>query len=356
VVSKQIKHNVSEPRPASKTIESRALYFGGAIFIVITLVCLNIFWGKMTPIFGFPSVGSIGSISASLAAFIAFIIAYPHLSSLMHGKHLNRLRAWLKLGALAFAHASLFFLISVIGFYVIQSAFEGLLLDAWSSSIIVGVVCGLSCYSAYLMGARITSVGVSMVLAMFLLSGSLASMITSQDPQWWMLHFSSLGGDDTLSSYTFNLTLIIGGIVIATLADFIASDFARLQIEPHSEYAKVKVNVIRIMLAAIGVLLAFVGLFVWDEHLRIHNASASGMVLTFIILICMLPKLVPDFPKSFFIFSFSLIGAIVACYWLWSSVGYFNLTAVELLCALIVFSWVIVFVRHISAGLEDKRH
>jgi len=45
--------------------------------------------------------------------------------------------------------------------------------------------------------------------------------------------------------------------------------------------------------------------------------------------------------------------AVMICSWLFVGVGYLNLTTFELLAAGIIFAWLIVFVRHIAAGLAD---
>lgn len=342
-------------QPARQTVESYALYFGAACFIVTAVIALCLFWNKQIPIFGLPSSGAIGSLFALFAGFIGFMTAYTRLATFQtYEKRLPYFRRWLKRSALALAHATVFFLISVTAFYIIQQAFKGLLLDHWSSAIIVGTVSGLAGYCTYLMGARVTSNNLSIVLAMFLLGGTLTSMITAENPEWWMIHFSSLGMGDSASATAFNVTLVVGGIVVAGLADTIANDFAKLQTTSKPRYIHTNIHMVRAMLVFIGVLLAGVGLFPFDMFPTIHNVCAIGMIVVFMVLVGMLPRLVSDFPRAFFVFSFSLFASVLACYWLWVGVGYLNLTALELLCAGIVFSWLIVFVRHISAGLEDN--
>jgi hypothetical protein len=47
-------------------------------------------------------------------------------------------------------------------------------------------------------------------------------------------------------------------------------------------------------------------------------------------------------------------GGVIVCMWLFLGVGYFNLTAAELVIAGIIFAWLVVFVRQIAAGLADS--
>lgn len=106
-----------------------------------------------------------------------------------------------------------------------------------------------------------TTTTVSAVLALFLVSGVMTSMITADDFYWWEIYFSSLGGVQTFSGYAFNLTLIIAGMVTVALSDFVAADFSRLK---HTgRFVRDKVSVVRGALACIGLS--------WQELVRFHT-------------------------------------------------------------------------------------
>ena len=45
-------------------------------------------------------------------------------------------------------------------------------------------------------------------------------MLTASDPQWWKNNLSALGMTDDISSLAFNLTLIVAGIIVTTLARY----------------------------------------------------------------------------------------------------------------------------------------
>ena len=111
-----------------------------------------------------------------------------------------------------------------------------------------------------------------------------------------------------------------------------------------------KVNIIRTSLAAIGILLACVGIFKYDVYPIIHAAAAGGMALVFMGLLVGLPWIAPGFPKAFFLFSYLMVAAVLFCAWLLSGAGYLNLTAFELICGAVIFGWVIVFVRNLAAA------
>ena len=58
------------------------------------------------------------------------------------------------------------------------------------------------------------------LLAVFLAEGVIASMLTASDPEWWKNNLSALGMTDDLSALAFNLTLIVAGIIVTTLARY----------------------------------------------------------------------------------------------------------------------------------------
>lgn len=337
----------------NQSAESSAIYFAAGCAVVAFVISLFYFQGNV-PLFGRDSIGTISLILATIASLVGyFYAANQSRDSTGIESIAQKVRFYLTTFALAFVHAAIVFLLTTIGFYIVQDAFIGLTLDQYASSFITAaVVAGMS-YATYLLGLSINTLRISTALAVFLVSGALISMITSTNPYWWQMHLSSLGAGDSVSSYTFEVTLAIGGLVIISVADFVANDFARLR-SVRKEYMSVKVNGIRVILSIIGVMLALVGLFAYDTNPLIHNVSASGMVIMFIILIAALPFFVPTFSRAFFIFSYSLMAFIVLCEILYNSVGYLNLTGFEIISFTVVFTWLIVFIRQIAAKLADQ--
>ena len=177
-------------------------------------------------------------------------------------------------------------------------------------------------------------------------------MLTASNPYWWDDHFSSLGAGGGVSGYAFNLTLIIAGLVIVALSRYITSDFGKLRQEGRISQ-KAKVGILQALLVGIGIALAFVGLFVYDEFPTIHNVSAGGMAILFLGIVALLPFITPGFTLAFFAASYSLRLALFVSVWLYMGIHYMNLTVFELVAAAIIFTWVVVFVRHVAALLND---
>ena len=348
-----LKH-LFRPAKDRSSIESRAIYFATASGVLSFLVALGYFWSKQSlPIFGLVSIGTTSIILSTLAGFVAyFYVTNQLLPQRKQASLAQRLYRVVNLLSLSFIHAAIVFLLVTVAFFVVSEAFVGATIDKYASSVIVAATVGLSGYVLYLVAYHRNAMMVSSALAIFLVTGVLTSMITTQDPYWWQYHLSSLGTGGGVAPYAFNLTLIIGGAVVSCIADLIADDFAKLG-SYDAKYRRAKATAIRTLLVLIGIFLAGVGLFPVDKMLTLHNISASGMVVLFLILIIGLKPFAPMLSRAFFMFTYAVMAAMVACIFLFSPIQYFDLTSFELVCFVLVFSWLVVFIRQIAAETED---
>ena len=105
---------------------------------------------------------------------------------------------------------------------------------------------------------------------------------------------------------------------------------------------------VRFMLVLIGVLLVCVGIFPVDEFLELHNISATGMAIVYVVMVVSLRRLLPSLPRIFILLGYVYVGVIVVLA-IFFITGYYNLTAVELVAAVLIFSWVILFLRNTGA-------
>lgn len=334
--------------------ESRAIYaayLSGALGFLVGLVC---FWNKDVTLFekGI-SLGFVGSILGGVVALVLFLVVMARQgdklsASSWWGYVKGQTSNW----SLGLVHGFLVFMSYALMYYVIAQSFIGARIDMWAASFIIALSTGFAGYLVYLSAATMNSVRVSILIALFLASGTFLSMLTASNPYWWDDHFSSLGAGGGVSGYAFNLTLIIAGLVIVALSRYITNDFNKLR-QGGVISQKARVGILQALLVGIGIALAFVGLFVYDEFPTIHNVSAGGMAIMFLIIVVLLPFITPGFTKAFFAASYSLLLALLVCVWLFMGIHYMNLTVFELVAAAIIFTWVVVFVRHVAALLTD---
>jgi hypothetical membrane protein len=110
---------------------------------------------------------------------------------------------------------------------------------------------------------------------------------------------------------------------------------------------------VRLALILIGVFLACVGIFPVSEFFLLHNSVATGMAVAFAAIVIGLPRLLPSMPRVFVMLGYVYVGVIVVL-GIFFAIGYYNLTAVELVAAVLIFSWIIVFLRNAGA-VEQAR-
>lgn len=343
------------PESSAVGIEARASLIALISLIVFALISLLAFWGRRPALSGDGSVGLWASVGAALVSVTVFSVSYTRALRGPKAGWLRRsalARRILDISALAFAHAAIAFMVFQALFYIFQNAFTGLTLDALAGSLFVGVSCAASGYAVYLSGSRITTYSLSNILAAFLVSGALTAMITTDNPGWWEINFSVLGASDSgISAYAFNTTLIVSGLVITTLASYMTQDLRRWsQLRGSSG---TKAGTVQWALVLLGILTAGIGLVPVDVAMPIHNTSAIGMIVMFLVIVTCLRSWIPDFPASFFLTSFVILAGMVLSVILFWPLGYYNLTGLELVATALIFGWLVLFIRNIAALLED---
>lgn len=347
------QHAISESSSTTNArAESRAIYaalIGGAIGFVVGLVA---FAGGHATLF--ERGISIGFVTAILGGVLA-LATYAYVdgkriekSDSAWGFMLSHIDTW----AIALVHGLLAFLFYALLWYIVGQSFIGATLDQWAASVLTALMAGFACYVVYLSAVQMNAVRIAGILAAFLLSGTFISMLTASDPHWWYYHFSSLGANGGVSAYAFNATLIIAGLVVVALARLIAGDLAKLH-GKQTQKNQVRRATFQVLLSGIGIAFALVGAFVYDVFPLIHNTAAGGMAVLFLAIVLLLPWLMPQFHKAYFLASYLLLAALLVSVWLFAVVGYFNLTVFELVAAGIIFTWLVVFVRNLAALLQD---
>jgi hypothetical protein len=336
------------PIASSESLESSALVVGASVFVVAASVAAIAFWGDDLPIAGKGSVGQFAALGAAIAALIVFVMTRVLMNASMSqppetrkGRGVPSVRAhWYDIGALALAYA----VIALLGWLAIAGlldrSFPGAIVFSLSGAVLAGVAIAVTAYAVFLSAVSLTPMLLSVVLVVFLAVGTLTSMLSATDPLWWKENLSTLGISDDISALAFNLTLIIGGVIVTTVAHYATATIpARTIREAHGR------RIIRGGLVLIGVLLACVGIFPVDEFFTVHNVSASGMTAVFVSLVIGLRRFVPGMPRVFVLLGYVIVG-VIGVMAVFFATGYYTLTAVELVVFLLVFGWLVVFIRN----------
>ncbi|MDL5352734.1 hypothetical protein [Microbacterium sp. zg-YB36] len=245
-------------------------------------------------------------------------------------------------------HTVLGFLSCYALYRVLALGFIGLSVIVFWSVVLMAVTLGLAVYISYLSAARMSTQRMSALLLAFIAIGVLTSMVTSPDPQWWLVHFSRLGTFDAPSSQIFNGTLIAAGLLVTTFAVYVAHDMTDLVGRGVLANPRAP-GFVSTMFVIMGVMLAGVGIFTFDANFILHNVSASGMAAMYLVLLITGPRMLRGMPRSYFVSSWAYLAATLTSVVLFA-VGYFSLTAFEIIVFAVVFGWIAVFIRFLGVA------
>lgn len=344
-------------------VESRAIWsaiLGGIIGLAVGFV---VFPGSRPALAGDESIQFYSSIVGGVTAGIAFLLGFSlntRMANLWLGQR-PRIRQLMDTVALLVVHSSIAVMAALGLFRVFQEAFVGLTVDYIAGSVMLGIVGGVAAYFSFNSGARINAFSLSTLLAIFMASGVLVSMLFAENPFWWHVMFSELGtGQAGLTSFwTFNTTLIVSGIIITTLTAFITRDleiWVRHLKSRHGRlghFRRPRVGAVRVTMIGMGASLAGVGMVPVNLHNDIHTLVTASFGVFFLLLLIGMPYWLPGFPRTFYLLCFLAAGGMTFAASLWKPIGYYNLTSLELIAAGILFSWLIVFIRNIAALLAQ---
>lgn len=349
--SSPISRILSRPIGDTESKESSALLVGTAAFIGGGLVALILFWGRDVPISGRGSLGDFAAIGGAITAAGAFIfgcvlrrrVRRREAEATGEAVLPDRVLRWYDIAALTLAHAIIALLGWVALAAIMTESFPGAVVYSTAAAALGGIAVALTAFVSYLSAVNLTPMLLSIILAMFLALGVIASMLSATDPLWWQKNLSTLGISDDISALAFNLTLIVAGVMVTTIAHY-ATSFL-----PDATPREIRGRrFVRYALALIGVLLACVGIFPVDEFMQMHNISAVGMIIVFVTMTVTLRRQLPSMPRVFVLLGYVYVGVIVVLA-IFFITGYYSLTAVELVVAVLVFSWVILFLRNTGA-------
>lgn len=354
----QILRQLRGPDASDAVLEATALIVGAAFLVLGFVIGLPVFWGRELAISGAGSIGSFAAYGGAVTAVLAFTLgriasrpAEVAPDGTRDGFSVpgDRLR-WYDLAAIAFAHAA----IAYLGWLGIAELLERSFTDApvfpFPGAVLIAVAFALTAYVTFLSAVALSPTVLSLVLAVFLVVGAFAAMLASSDVHWWRDNLSALGMSTNSASLAFNVTLIIAGVMVTTI-----SRYATAGLPVDDPVDRRGRFIVRGGLILMGVFLACVGVFPVDEFFLVHNTVATGMVVVFAVVVVGLPWFLPEIPRVFvgFGWAYVLVIVLLAAFF---AVGYYNLTAVELIAAVLIFSWIIVFLRTAGSVGPERRH
>lgn len=343
--------------PRSLRAESEAIYAAGAAGVlgalyglVVAIVAPDLPLADSSGAFGL-----LAGIGAAVLAAAAAVTGYWRSRSRADQEWRRSLPPWkftVNTISVVIVHTALTFLAVLTAFRILAEGFIGLPVITFWSIVLMTVSLGLSAYVVYLSVSRMTTQRMSSLLMAFVVIGTLTAMLTTPDPEWWKVHFSQLGSFQDLSSYIFNGTLIAAGLLVTTFAVYIANDLRALG--DHGVVRNPRApRTVSTLFVIMGVMLALVGVFPVNVNLLLHNLSASGMAVMFLVLLIGGGRFFAGMPRTYFISAWAFLAATIASVILFA-VGYFSLTAFEIIVFALIFGWIAVFIRFLGVSEQDE--
>lgn len=331
--------------PSARSVETLTLLVGAAAFVLAALAALISFRLQPAPIAGPGSIGQFSAIAAAIAAALAFLAGRLVVHSRADRGSLRALDV-LDMFALAIAHAVIALLGWTLAAAILGQAFIGAQVFPVPVIALAGAACAVTAYAVFVSATHMDLPLLAVVLAVFLAVGLLASMVGSSDPDWWVDNLSALGMTTSTSARAFSITLVVAGFIITTLARYVTRDLPATDARG--------VAGVRVCLVLVGLFLMGVGIFPVDTFFGIHTGVTIAAVVSYGVLVFRMPAWLPAMPRTFLVVGW-LFLAITLVLVAFFFVGYYTLTAVELVAGTLVFTWLILFIRNAAAAQLDIR-
>lgn len=328
--------------PGERRLEALAIGAAAAAFGVVLVVGLGVFAFRDVPIAGAGSMGEFVMIAAGLTAIAAFAAG---IACTWPGRGTFGWVGLVDAVALALAFAVIAVLSWALLADVLQRGFVGAELYTLPAALIGGATAALTAYLVFSGTTHLDLQLLALVLAVFLLEGVLAASLAANDPHWWEDNLSALGMVGESSAFMFNLTVIVAGVLVTALARYATADL--VSTNPRG------VRNVRISLILIGCALMVVGLVPVNVSFLIHTGIASGMLVVYGVLVAMLPRWLPTIGRTFVSLGWVFL-AILAVLVVLFAVSYYTLTAVEMVAGILIFAWIILFIRSVAASAADE--
>jgi len=348
-------------RKSAASLASRAIWVSISFTAIAVIIGLISFTGRLTPLSGGFSVGTVAGVTTGIAAGTSAVIGLIIATGPQRGSlRWMRRRFWgwwlIDFIGLFIIHGAIVTMAVLSIFQLFQRAFQGLIVDAIAATVMLCLVSAVASYFGFSSASRASSASISTLLALFMAAGVLASMLLAENPYWWHQFFSELGTGQAgiLSFWTFNTTITVSGIVLTTLANFISQDLMvwaahRQRLGKRRAF----VPVLRVGMIVMGICLIGLSWVPINVNDPVHTGFVQILAVTFGVMLLSVPLWLPGAPAAMYVISYLMMGLGVLAVTLWAPLGYYNLTALELAFAGIIFAWLVVLIRTLEAMISD---
>ncbi|WP_341976294.1 DUF998 domain-containing protein [Microbacterium sp. LWO13-1.2] len=219
---------------------------------------------------------------------------------------------------------------------------QGLELSALGGGLLTGAASAFAGRFAFDAGITLRTGDLAGLLFGFLIIGTLFAMLTATDPRWWERNFSQLGLGT--GSWAFNGTLVVAGLLVATVGSYIGRDLHRLR----GDAPLPRIGGVVALWAATGVALAAVGLFPLHAAPVVHNIVAFGALVLFGAAAASTTFVISKPPRALVVTTIGVVALVVLAVLLWVFFGLYSVTALEAIVIGLGLAWMTTLVRMLA--------
>ncbi|MBS9337137.1 DUF998 domain-containing protein [Fructobacillus parabroussonetiae] len=352
----QVSNQAFKVLPSKKAQENQNQQLSIRRFIIPSILATVVFafytiWQKesLVPLTGSDSIATWVIFLGELTGMATFI--YTHIQKIRAEQTAQKRKIAIRLApTLIFSFALIQAFVTVALFWAIGYLFQSASFDSLTATLIfflfISVVNYVMIYSATL----VSTTFMMFLLIITIVCGVLVAMVTNSRLLWWQHNFSFLGTAKADFSWTFNATLMIAGLLWATLIDYL---FVPIQSRLKKNWRLILLRTFltfdALCLFAIGALPNDPGLL----HIA-HDTAANFLILGTGLPMISIHFLLPNASKEFNLFSLGTAAGMLLSSLLFYWVGYFSLTAFEIFVLTMGISWLLLLMQNIHELYELK--
>lgn len=320
--------------------QMQALWATACCFVVGAVIGTVLLWGTNHPFTGSGPVTVQTALIAAAIASAAFVV-----STLFYRRdETSPMPRWQRVISNVSSFAVMLALGGVTGLgvllagQVLATGLQGVEFGAIGGGILTGVAAGFGGRLSFQAGVDLSTRDLSALLFAFLVIGTVFAMTTATDATWWERNFSQLGAE---GAWAFNGTLIIAGLLVATIGSYIGRDLHRLL----NDEAIGHIAGVVAVWAGAGLALTAVGLLPTDQLPLAHNIAAFAMLLLLVGAAGYTQFILPDPPPVLKTVTTIFIGLVALCVVLTFVFAVLSVTALESIVVGLALLWMTTLIR-----------
>ncbi|MVQ41497.1 hypothetical protein GON06_04895 [Microbacterium sp. MAH-37] len=330
--------------------QDRGLWVTAASFVLGAAFGTLLLLGPPRPLAGPGSIMMPAALVAGLISAAAFVV-----STLMHRRgETSGMPRWqtvvsdISSVAVTIAFGGVAALGTLLGAEVFANGLHDISLVPLAGGIFTGVASAVAGRLAFAAGVDLRTTDLAALLFGFLIIGTMFAMITAVDPLWWQKNFSQLGGG--AGAWAFNGTLMVAGLLIATVGSYIGRDLHRLL----GDGALRRIALVVIAWALAGAALAAVGLLPITRVPTAHFVAATAALVLFVAAAVATALVLPrECSRTLRATTVAVVAVVILAVVLSFAVHLFPITALEAIVVGLTLLWMSTLVRLLAILAPD---